>query len=141
MADANSSSWLVNEATNDTLRMKYHRLHLSYLLKAIEWAPWPVHLINWSRYWLVIIDMTLAYINAGMELTWEDIMYGRFWITSSGILVILIGLGSLMLTSKTDWKDTSKTLVYGSKTFFRRKLTFPPLRLLYCTPISDVPWS
>ncbi|KAJ0038176.1 hypothetical protein Pint_24084 [Pistacia integerrima] len=36
LADANSSSWTVNKATNDILRIKYHRLHLSSLLKAIE---------------------------------------------------------------------------------------------------------
>ncbi|KAL5762792.1 hypothetical protein ACOSP7_019056 [Xanthoceras sorbifolium] len=36
IGDVNSSSWPINKALNDSLRIKYHSLHLSYLLEAIR---------------------------------------------------------------------------------------------------------
>ncbi|KAL5760546.1 hypothetical protein ACOSQ2_019384 [Xanthoceras sorbifolium] len=36
MGDVNTSSWPINKALNDSLRIKYHSLHLSYILEAIR---------------------------------------------------------------------------------------------------------
>ncbi|GAV77279.1 Glyco_hydro_1 domain-containing protein [Cephalotus follicularis] len=36
MADSNNGSLSIHEALNDSLRIEYHRLHLSYLLQAIQ---------------------------------------------------------------------------------------------------------
>ncbi|KAK1552566.1 hypothetical protein Q3G72_019252 [Acer saccharum] len=36
MGDVNSSLWPIDKALNDSLRIKYHSLHLFYLLKAIK---------------------------------------------------------------------------------------------------------
>ncbi|KAK2637128.1 hypothetical protein Ddye_031920 [Dipteronia dyeriana] len=36
LGDVNSTSWPINKAVNDSLRIKYHSLHLSYLLKTIK---------------------------------------------------------------------------------------------------------
>ena len=42
-SDVNNNSWTIQDALNDSLRLKYHQLHLSSLLKATRWISIYIH--------------------------------------------------------------------------------------------------
>lgn len=128
-----NSSMAINESLNDSLRIKYHYLHLSYLLQAIKWVLvniiirlfFRVHSIQLAWTW---IDMILA----GKELMWEGIMCGHIWMISSGNLAIRFGSDSLISITQMGWKEFQNHLLYGSRISSMGKMSLH-IHILSCT--------